>query len=245
MVDKRLKFINKALLIHDNLYDYSLVEYINDKIKVKIICSEHGIFEQRPNNHLNLKHGCPKCNDIKKLLMCKENNINKNLIVKNNFIIESNLKHSNKYDYSLTNYINAFINVKIICQIHGIFEQSPHNHKFGQGCPICKTSKGEKVIRLFLVNNNINFSHQHRFPDCKDKRPLPFDFYLPDLNMCIEFNGRQHYEIIKNWGGIEGFEDQQKKDKIKTEYCVKNNIKLITIKHDEQILSKLLNLNFK
>ena len=239
MVDKRLKFINKALLIHDKLYDYSLVEYVNDKIKVKIICSKHGIFEQRPNNHLNLKHGCPKCNDIKKLIMCQENNLIKSLNTKSNFITKAILVHGDKYDYSLVNYINAVINLIIICPIHGKFEQLSNNHLNGSGCPICRESKGEKTIRNYLINKNINFIQQKKFPDCRDKRLLPFDFYLPDYNTCIEFNGRQHYEIIENWGGIEGLKDQQKKDKIKTEYCQNKNISLLTIKFNEDILNKL------
>ena len=59
-VNKTKNFILKSKKIHGDAYDYSLVEYINCKKKVKIICKEHGIFEQTPNNHLKGQN-CPIC----------------------------------------------------------------------------------------------------------------------------------------------------------------------------------------
>jgi len=68
---------------------------------------------------------------------------------------------------------------------------------------------------------------------------LSFDFYLPEHNTCIEFDGKQHYEIIEKWGGLENLKDIQKRDKIKNLYCKENNVNLIRIKYDEDICGKL------
>lgn len=114
------KFITRAREIHGDRYDYSLVEYVNYNSLVKLICPEHGVFEQTPNIHLQGK-GCPQCvrvnNDI--------------------FIIRSREIHGDKYDYSLVEYVGNQIKVNIICPEHGVFEQIPTNHWYGRGCPQC------------------------------------------------------------------------------------------------------------
>lgn len=122
-----------------------------------------------------------------------------------------------------------------------MFYQTPGAHlgKRTHGCPICNESKGEKEIRKFLIKNNINFINQKTFPGCVDTRNLLFDFYLPELNLCIEFNGIQHYKIINIFGGNNRFEEQLKKDKIKVGYCKNNNIQLLAIRYDENIESVL------
>jgi hypothetical protein len=75
----------------------------------------------------------------------------------------------------------------------------------------------------------------------KTKYKLAFDFYLPEQNICIEYNGIQHYEPIKYFGGIEEFDKRIERDKIKIEYCKKNNIRLIVIKYNEDIIKYLTN----
>ena len=79
---------------------------------------------------------------------------------------------------------------------------------------------------------NIKFEKQKKFKNCKDKQLLSFDFYLIDYNICVEFDGRHHFETIDYWGGEEKLKYTQKHDKMKNIYCKKNNIKLIRIKHD-------------
>jgi hypothetical protein len=221
------EFILRAKLIHGDKYDYSLVNYGNNgKEKNKIICKIHGIFEQQPTKHL-CGNGCQKCSG--------------HFMDRDYFIEKSNIKHNNKYDYSLVNYINNSTKVEVICPKHGIFKQQPNNHMNGDGCPICKESKGERKIRIYLIENNINFINQYRFKDCRNILPLPFDFYLPEYNICIEFQGRQHYVPIKIWGGEKGLLDIKKRDKTKMEYCQNNNIPLIIIKYNENIIKKLDN----
>ena len=157
-----------------------------------------------------------------------------------NFIEKAKKVHGDKYDYSLVNYITSHIKIDINCEKHGVFKQTPHNHLKGHGCPACNQSKGEEKVSEFLKSKNIIFLPQHRFKDCVDKIPLPFDFYLPDYNTCIEFNGIQHYKPKEYFGGEDGFKNQQKKDKIKSQYCKEKNITLLIIKYNEKIDKKLL-----
>ncbi len=103
-------FINKAISIHCNKYDYSLVEYINTNTKVKILCKIHGEFEQLPINHY--KQNYPNC--------CKNAKI-----TNDKFIERSKKIHGDKYDYSNVEYIHISKPVKIICKVHGEFEQTP------------------------------------------------------------------------------------------------------------------------
>ena len=221
------QFINKAIKIHNNKYNYSLVNYINTKTKIKIICPIHGIFKQTPNNHIIKKYGCPSCSNNKSL-----NTIS--------FINRVKKIHNNKYDYSLVNYINAHTKVKIICPIHGVFEQTPNSHYQNIGCSKCHRSKGEEQIESILLKNNINFKTQKKFENCKDKRKLPFDFYLPKYNLCIEYDGEQHFKIFNNfWGGISQLSITQKHDQIKNKFCKENNINLLRIKYNENIENKL------
>jgi hypothetical protein len=96
-----------------------------------------------------------------------------------------------------------------------------------------------------LIENNIKFKPQKSFPDCKYKYPLRFDFYLPEYNSCVEFNGLQHYEPIDFFGGDDGFKLSQIRDKIKKEYCDNNNIPLIIIRYDEDDIINSLNNHLK
>ena len=120
------KFIQKAREVHGDKYDYSKVDYKSSQTKVTIVCSVHGDFEQKPNNHL-LGKGCPRCGGNNKLTT-KE------------FIERSKEVHGDKYDYSKVNYKNANKKVIIWCPIHGDFEQKPNNHLQGQGCPKCSNN---------------------------------------------------------------------------------------------------------
>jgi site-specific recombinase XerD len=99
-------------------------------------------------------------------------------------------------------------------------------------CPYCNESHGEKEIMLYLEQKKIKYERQKTFIECKDKRKLPFDFYLPEYNMCVEFDGEQHFRKHNIWGK---FDSIKKHDKIKNEYCFNNNIHLIRIKFDENI----------
>ena len=223
-------FITNAKLIHGNRYDYTLTNYFSTNKKVKIICNKHGVFEQEPNSHLKGK-GCFKCGF--------ETRVNKLLLTNEEFIIKSTDKHCNKYDYSLVKYVKGDNKIKIICDKHGLFEQVAKEHLRGHGCPRCLDSKGEENIKNYLTKNKIKFIQQKRFTNCKFKQPLPFDFYLPDYNTCIEYQGEQHFKSVTYWGGHNGLLLRKERDSIKTKYCKDNGINLIVIKYDEPILLDL------
>ena len=153
------KFITRATHIHNNRYDYSLIEYNHSHIKVKIICPDHGIFEQTPANHLTGK-GCKQCANKSKM------------IPKDVFIQQSNQIHKNKYDYSLVDYINSQHKVKIICPIHGVFEQKASAHKSGQGCKKCGLlQQTETNIQRYGVKHPLQSSNlkQKQEQTCLDR----------------------------------------------------------------------------
>jgi len=218
-------FINNSIKIHGDKYDYSLVEYINNNTKIKIICKEHGIFEQSPRSHTLNKSGCPVC-------------IGRNKTTED-FIKQSKNIHNDTYTYDNVKYINSITKVSIYCENHGIFNITPNNHLQGKGCPICRESHGEKSIRIFLESNNIEYISQKKFNDCKHKRPLPFDFYLPKYNMCIEFDGEQHFKKFRFELNDDKLIFRQKKDNIKSDYCLLNNINLLRITYKDNIINKL------
>jgi hypothetical protein len=239
-IDKRIldtnKFIEKCKKVHGDEYDYSLSNYKCWTEKTKIICKEHGIFEQSPNSHISNKQGCPKCRLIK-----LKNRLSDLKLSQDEFIEKCKLIHGDKYDYSLVDYKLAINKVKIICPKHGIFEQVAGCHYIQkQGCPKCKSSKGETKIEQFLIKNFIRYERQKTFKDCKNKRYLPFDFYLSELNTCIEYNGKQHYIETEYWNHNK-LEQTMKHDSIKKEYCDKNNIELLIIKYiDYKNIFKIL-----
>jgi very-short-patch-repair endonuclease len=213
------KFIEESNLIHNDKYDYSKSEYINDSTKLIITCPIHGDFEQKPNDHLQ-GSGC---------LNCKSNRFSDSMNKKYStiFIDRAKKVHGDKYDY--LEYTAMRKNMTIICKKHGEFKQRPDNHLKGNGCPSCDNSLGELLIENYLNNLNIKFKKEKKFDGCKNKEKLPFDFYIEEKNIIIEFDGIQHFEPIEFFGGQNGLKYRQKNDKIKNEYCKNNNIRLIRI----------------
>ena len=89
------------------------------------------------------------------------------------------------------------------------------------------------------ILSSFNFESEKRFDDCRNVKPLPFDLYVPILNLCIEYDGRQHFEPIEHWGGFDGLLLTQTNDFIKNQYCNDNNINLLRIRYDEDHVSVL------
>lgn len=128
-----------------------------------------------------------------------------------------------------------------------IWNATINSRNNGNGCPRCNQSKGEKKIEGILLGRDIIHISQHKFNDCRYKITLPFDFYLPEYNICIEYQGRQHYEPVdfagkgEEWA-LEQFKENKIKDNIKREYCKYNNIKLIEIPYwDFDSIERILN----
>lgn len=295
------EFIEKAKQIHGDKYDYSKVEYVNQQTKVCIICPEHGEFWQIPGNHINstTKEGCPKCgrkkveesrriplkiqlekakikhgdkydyslnteefvrcSDIIKIIcpihgefeQVLHNHIkgegcyecgqmqthDKQRLTLEEFVERANKAHNGLYDYSKVSYTKYNDKVEIICQKHGSFMQTPSTHLQGAGCPKCKRSRGEEIVSKTLTNIGIEFIEQYRIKvDSNIRNECVIDFYLPNENCFVEFNGVQHYRPIRFFGGQEQLKVQKERDEDVKRYCEKNCIKLILISYlDENI----------
>ena len=141
-------FIQDAKNIHGDKYDYSLVVYKNNRTKVKIICRDHGVFEQRGDNHTNQRQGCRKCSDIKSREYYRTPPKTQKQFIEDAIDI-----HSNQYDYSFVKYVNAHIKIKIICEKHGIFMQKPGSHLEGRGCKVCGDDRKRKTQDQFIQDS--------------------------------------------------------------------------------------------
>jgi hypothetical protein len=227
------QFIERARLIHGFTYDYSNTNYINNRTKITIVCPTHGAFIQLPSSHLQ-GNKCKQC-------------YNERISIEytmqlSDFVDRANTIHNNKYDYGNSQYTHSQQKIEIICSLHGSFFQVPANHLKGQGCPKCNSSKGEMLIRNFLILNQISFSEQWRNNTCKDTFTLPFDFYLPD------YKGEQHYYFVPTiQKTVERFYQQQKRDDIKRNWAKDNNIALLEISYQDKnnidnILATYLNV---
>lgn len=219
-------FIEKAVKKHGSIYDYSLVQYINNTQAVKILCPIHGVYEQIPNSHLD-GCGCPICAIVLRADICRD--------TREEFIKKAIKKHGNRYDYSKVIYKNALSKINILCKRHGIYLQTPGSHLYGQGCPSCLESHGERSIAGFLDDLGIMYEREKHFSDCKVKKMLSFDFYIPSKNICIEYDGMQHFKPINYFGGDSSFKKLQKYDNIKNDYCMNRGITLIRISYEDDI----------
>ena len=213
-------FIEKAKKIHGNKYDYTKTEYFdNNKIKVCIICPEHGEFWQVPNSHLS-GNGCPKCRYEENKEKLRKN--------KEQFVKEAQEIHNNKYDYSKVEYTGTNkTKVCIICPQHGEFWQTPLNHLHGAGCPICKESKLENEIADFLKENKICFIRRCGQSLFKWLERQHLDFYLPEYGVAIECQGVQHFKPVDAFGGEKTFYDTVERDLNKIQKCLDNNVRLL------------------
>jgi len=113
-------------------------------------------------------------------------------------------------------------------------------------CVGMRTSFGERKIKEFLDDNLIKYEREKKFDTCKNTKCLPFDFYLPDYNICIEYDGQQHFNIVSIYGGEDSLKKIKINDNIKNNWCSENNIKLIRIPYIKKnkiytILNELFN----
>jgi Zn finger protein HypA/HybF involved in hydrogenase expression len=219
--------------VHGTRYKYDPCSYRDVSHKMRIECSKHGWFEQKPYQHY-AGHGCSKCGT--------EENAEKKKITFSDFIAKSLEVHGKKYSYEQTEYIDIFTPIHISCSKHGEFLQTPRNHYRGSGCPKCNSSKGEEKIRNILNELSVEFIEQKTFDELIHKNNLRCDFYLPKYNTVIEFNGIQHYEPISVFGGIIGLKENQKRDMIKYNFLKENKIDLIIVRYDiEDVKNYMMN----
>lgn len=158
-------FSKKAKEKHGDRYDYALVDYVQNKTKVKIICKEHGVFEQTPTHHLSGK-GCPDCWG------------NRRRLALDRFIERSIESHKDKYDYSLVEYANNSTKVTILCETHGAFQQTPRCHMEGKGCPRCAFDRGQPAYVYIMKSKDrvkIGVSVDPKKRHAQQKKSQPFN----------------------------------------------------------------------
>ena len=234
MCDKSKKlntkeFIKKAQAVHGNKYNYDKSNYIRAFEKICITCPVHGDFWQLPAVHLQ-GHGCALCkNDATR---------QRRVMSKDEFIRRAKIAHPTKnYDYSKVEYLTAGDKVCIICPEHGEFWQNASNHLNGSCCPNCQVSFGENLVKVFLDEHHIDYIPQYRIKNenlfCNNEYFI-VDFYLPSFNAIIEYNGVQHYQPIKRFGGYGSFDNQIERDNSLRQYCKEHKIKLIEIPYTQK-----------
>ena len=220
--DYKEKFIKEATIKHNGKYDYSKVEYINNNKKVCIICPIHGEFYQAPHYH-SAGRGCPKCG--------------RKIITTETFIESAKSIYGDSYIYSQTQYINRKTPIKIICPEHGEFQLSPLSfltNKKSEHCPICATKKNVNETKLFEVLQKA-FPMQKIIRGYRNYKILgrkEIDIYFPQLKIGIEYQGQQHFRSVDIFGGEETLQKQLKRDIIKIDECINNNIKLFHFSYD-------------
>ena len=275
-------YITKARLLHGDKYNYDNINYKQSFVKINIVCPAHGLFKQRPVDHLT--SGCNKCAAdarSKKFLKNTEWFVKKakvvhgerfdysksnytgydgniNIICKTHglftttvrlhlkgvncikctwdsfksntsqFITKSKAVHGDKFSYDKVVYGKAIDKVIITCLTHGDFKQVASDHLSGSGCPICNESKGEIAVKRFLIDNHIEYKREYSFPNSKYR----YDFYLPKLNILVEYHGIQHYKPISYFGGIEKHKTQLINDHVKIKLAKTHGVNLITIRYD-------------
>ena len=213
-------------------------EYIDLHMKVKYLCPKHGVQESSVDNLIR-GHMCFECSYETRFETMKLDqdyvddvisSVGDSWLNKGEYVnscthnLHIRCKCGNDFTTSFNNFVRAGVTTCYSCS--------------------CRESSGELIIRNFLTDNGIDFVYNKRFDDCRDKKPLPFDFFLPKYNMCIEFDGQHHFMDIPTRSKLE---DVQRHDIIKDKYCKDNGIKMLRIPyydghHIEDILTKELEI---
>lgn len=218
-------------------------EKLMAKEKYKYICPRHTNRGTQEITYNNLKngHGCRYCG-FERTAEAKKPNISdiKSLFLERGMVVVDDV------------YVDSHTPIKYICQKHpecGIQKIAYTNFLAGQGCPHCSMSKGEKLIAKYLEDNRIHFFTQKKFNDLcgVNGKLLSYDFFIPDGNLLIEFQGEFHDGTARIQTNT-GYMIQQEHDKRKREYAESHGYDLLEIwyfqkDNIEQILSKALHLS--
>ena len=225
--------------VHKDKFDYSRVVYVDNKTKINILCNTcKNRFDQKPTIHLSGK-GCPNC----------WKNRNREEKIYNRTSVEEvskicNVIFNDTLDFTKSECVTSNDKMKVFCKkCNTEFEQYKGHLVRGVGCQKCskedRESKPEKLITKLLLDKGVVFNKEHSFEDCTFKNKLRFDFYIPSISMCIEYQGQQHYKPIEIFGGEKAYNLQLKKDIVKREYCKNNNIKMLEIMYSDNIEDRL------
>lgn len=247
------EFIEKAQKIHGDEYDYSKVVYQGYLIKIEIVCKQHGPWWQTAQGHLR-GYGCSSCKN-KRINVSKRNLPRtrpgnrlkgeqrgkgfKPLPSSEELIRRITTAHPSIEVIGVPT--STLVRVALHCKICGHnWEAMPVNLASAKGepkfgCPGCKKSKGEDAVALFLINLSLAYTTQKKFDSCKNKKALPFDFYIPSLNVLIEYQGEQHFRPTRRRNALFKFQQVQHNDSIKRNWAALNGFELIEVKYTDDI----------
>jgi len=211
--DTKEEFIEKAKAKHNDFYNYSLIKYTNSRSVLSILCPIHGVFEQVASYHLS-GNGCSQCGDEKKRAVSAD--------TLDDVLAKFKTVHNDTYKYNDVVYTGSKNKVIIECPIHGVFEQTPMSHIFGNGCPVCagNRSKKEKELCDFLSNYTKTESRV-RYNNGEHNRK-EIDIYLPEKKIGVEYNGTLwHSEYMSKDAKWHMF--------TKSKECKENGIRIIHV----------------
>ena len=227
-------WVSLCKAVHGDQYEYIRLTKRDGRAALVLRCPEHGEFVQAAKTHLQGR-GCSKCGGIK-IAESKRMSVD-------DYVERARTIHGDLYDYSEVEFDNIRQKIKIGCPDHGFFLQYAEAHtRLAIGCPKCKASKPEVRIRLWLENQDLDFVEQWRDHDCRFEsgRLASFDFYLPQHNLIIEYDGEFHFmetvTIYPSRKMLEpNIEANQKRDRIKDAWATTNGIRLERIRYDEDL----------
>lgn len=211
------EFIQRARKVHGDKYDYT-----NTIIGIQLVdkgwikCPEHGLFEQSLSCHLS-GDGCAKCSG-------KYNLSNEE------YLEECERIYGTKYDLSKVKFVNNNSNVIIGCKEHGFVEVNARSFKRGHGCIKCNLSKGENIIAAYLEANDIKYVREYVIKGSNTR--FRYDFHILGTNILIEYDGKQHFEPIEIWGGVDGLLKRQEYDQTKNSLAVMYKYNLIRLNYE-------------
>lgn len=230
-------FRKKSEEQHGPTYGYERSVYRGAQEEVEITCGKHGSFFQIAASHWN-GQGCPKCAGLN--------------LSNEEYIALVDEVHEGKYLYTATTYMGGKYTITVTCPTHGDFQQKASTHRHGAGCPKCHQPKGERKVAAVLKKLNVQYVPQKTFEDCinpKTGRKLRFDFYLPEQDKTIEYDGESHFSPWRKYWDKEkavvAFQEAKYRDALKDEYFKGQENKFLRIhykqyKQVEKILNQFL-----
>lgn len=236
-------FLDRMHDAHPNIK--VLDEYINSNTRIRVECLDSNCgytWESLPYDLVHGK-GCPEC--FRRMFAKLRSKSHEEFV--------KEVTQSNSGVQVTGRYVNLKTKVETICVKCGrVWMANPSTLLKGHACPYCVESSGEVAVANALDSLNIKYERQKVFKDCCYKKPLRFDFYLPDFQTCIEYDGRQHFEPV-TFGScdeeqaLKEYYATQSRDKVKDLYCKNNNMALLRIPYweynqiDDLIRQKILN----
>ena len=219
------QFCQEVYILVGNEYIF-IDSYVNAMTKLRVRHNKCGnVYEVAPSTFLS-GYRCPYCAGLAKKT-------------------DKEFKHEvytlvgNEYVF-LDTYVNSYTKLKVKHDVCGnIYEVKPNSFLSGKRCPFCNSPKGETIINKILDKLGINYEYQKTFPDLKDGRLLSYDFYIPDQNILIEYQGIQHYQPVDIFGGETTFKKQQKHDQMKLDYAKEHGYNLIAVPYTADTLPKI------